>query len=117
MFKVIVAGTRTYNNYQELKQVLDEVLINKKPNIEIVSGGARGADHLGEIYANDNNYQLKIFPADWDIYGKAAGYIRNEQMARYADACVVFWDKQSRGSKHMIDLANKYHLQLFVYYI
>ena len=51
------------------------------------------------------------FPADWDKYGKAAGYKRNGEMARNADALIAFWDGKSRGTKHMIDLAKKYDLQ------
>ena len=59
-----------------------------------------------------SGYNLLRFPADWDKYGKKAGYIRNKEMARAADACVVFWNGQSKGSKHMIDIAKKHGLQL-----
>lgn len=82
--------------------------------VEIVSGTARGADELGERYAKARGYALKQFPADWDTFGKGAGYRRNSQMADYAEACVVFWDEKSRGTKHMIDLAEKTGLLLRV---
>ena len=111
--KVIVAGSRNFNNYEFLSGKLDHYFKNQTPT-EIISGGARGADKFGEIYAKRNNISLKIFPADWETHGKAAGYIRNKQMAEYADACVVFWDGKSKGSKHMIDLAKKYNLKLRV---
>lgn len=108
MFKLIVAGGRTFNDYELLKTKLDYLLKNKKLHeIEIVSGGANGADKLGERYANEKGCMLKIFNANWDAYGKSAGYRRNAEMADYADACVVFWDGKSKGTKHMIDLANK----------
>ena len=82
--------------------------------VEIVSGGARGADKLGERYAAERGYGLKIFPADWNRYGKRAGYLRNEQMAQYADVCICFWDGESRGTKHMIDLSNRCGLKVIV---
>jgi hypothetical protein len=108
IFKVIVAGGRDFNNYDLLKRELSRLLQNHKTNeVEIVSGTARGADNLGERFANEFNCKIKRFPADWDIYGKSAGYRRNSDMADYADACVCFWDSKSRGTKHMIDLANK----------
>lgn len=104
MFKVIIAGSRNFDNYELLKTKMDH-LLSQKQDIEIVSGAARGADQLGERYAAERGYALKQFPADWDTYGKSAGYKRNAEMAEYADAAVVFWDGESRGSKHMIDLA------------
>jgi len=52
---------------------------------------------LGESYAKENNYKLTIFPANWDKFGKRAGYLRNEEMSDYADAVIAFWDERSRG--------------------
>ena len=110
--KVIVAGTRYFNNYDLLKETLDNLLtINK--NIEIISGGSKGADYLGEKYANENNLKLTIFPADWTL-GKKAGYIRNKQMSEYGDALIAFWDNKSQGTKMMIDLAKQKNLKIKV---
>jgi hypothetical protein len=117
MIKVIIAGTRNFDNYELLKQKMDKILAGRVRNNEeiiIVSGTARGADKLGERYARERGYKIKRFPADWDKNGKRAGYIRNEQMAKVADACVCFWDEQSKGTKHMIDLAKQYKLALRV---
>ena len=120
MYKIVVAGCRDFVDYNHLKSCLDPQIAqlivenNILDEIEIVSGGARGADSLGERYAREWNFALKRFPADWNQYGKRAGYIRNEQMAKYADACICFWDGQSKGTKHMIDLARKYNLKLIV---
>ena len=108
MIKVIIAGTRDFNDYAFLKKNVDYFLQGINPNnekIEIVSGNARGADKLGEKYAKDNNISLMCFPADWNKYGKSAGYIRNEQMAKEANALIAFWDGKSKGTKHMIDIA------------
>lgn len=111
MFKVIIAGGRDFNDYDLLSYKLNRILKNKT-DIQIVCGMARGADSLGERYAKENNYLIKEFPANWDKYGKAAGYIRNKEMAEYADACVCFWDSKSKGTKHMIDLATEQGLDL-----
>jgi hypothetical protein len=116
MFKVVIAGSRDFNDYQFLKEKLDHLFQNVKEEIEIVSGTAKGADTLGEKYAKENNLKIAYFKPDWSI-GKSAGYIRNEDMAKYANACVVFWKNNSKGSKHMIDLAEKYNLKLRVYKI
>jgi len=111
--RLIIAGGRDFDNYELLKLKVDRVLEGWK-NVEIITGRARGADSLGEQYANDRNLNTIVFPADWDKYGKSAGYRRNRQMAQYATACIVFWDGKSLGSKHMIDLAKENNLPLRV---
>lgn len=111
--KVIIAGTRHFNNYSLVKEKLDYYLQNiNKQDIEIVSGTANGADKLGEKYGLENNIKIIQFPANWDEYGKSAGYKRNLEMAKYATHCIVFWDGISKGTKHMIDLSKKYELKL-----
>lgn len=114
-FKVIVAGGRTMNNYELLCRKLDAILVNKvAQGIQIVSGTANGADKLGERYARDRGYGIEQFPANWDAFGKRAGYLRNSQMADYADALIAFWDGESKGTKHMIDLAESKGLKVAV---
>lgn len=115
MFKVIIAGSRDFSDYNFLKEKLDHLLKNIEDDIEIVSGTAKGADRLGEGYAVERNYKITQFPADWNGLGLSAGYRRNEDMARYANACVVFWKNNSKGSKHMIDISQKYNLKLRIY--
>lgn len=111
--KLIIAGGRDYNDYTRLRALLDRLLANIN-EVEVVSGGARGADALGERYAKEKGYPLKVFPAKWDQYGKSAGYRRNAEMAEYAEACVCFWDGKSRGTMHMINLAKEKGLDLRV---
>ena len=108
-FKVIIAGSRGFSDYKLLKEKCNEFLREKKKthNIIIVSGGARGADKLGEKYAQDWDYDLEIYPANWNKYGKSAGFKRNEQMAEVADGLIAFWNGESKGTKHMIDIANE----------
>ena len=115
MIKVIVAGSRDFQDFELLKSKLDFYLQRCSPSqIEIVSGTARGADRLGERYALARQFKLKKFPAQWDVYGKSAGYRRNEVMAKYSTHCVVFIVNNSQGSSHMIDLAKKHELNLRV---
>lgn len=109
--KIIIAGSRNFNDYNLLKSSCDN-LLTQFTNIEIVSGTARGADKLGERYAREKGYDIKQFPANWDKFGKSAGYIRNDEMAQYADMLIAFWDGTSKGTKHMIDLANKRSLRV-----
>lgn len=104
LFKVIIAGGREYSDYDTVEEVCNNRISNKS-NLRVVSGGASGADALGERYAKENNYKLMIFKANWRKHGRSAGPIRNKAMALYADALIAFWDGKSRGTKHMIDTA------------
>jgi hypothetical protein len=117
-FKVIIAGGRNFTDYTNLKKYCNHLLQNKK-DVEIVCGMARGADLLGKRYAEEMGYPVAKFPAEWDRFGKKAGYIRNEEMAEYADSLILFWDGKSRGSKHMLDLAeeNELNIRIFRYYV
>lgn len=107
LYKVIIAGTRTFANYSLLCTYCDRYLSRKTKtcDIVIVSGAARGADSLGEQYARERGYQLQRFPADWNKNGRGAGYMRNADMANYSDALIVFWDGMSKGTGHMIKTA------------
>ncbi|RXP52466.1 DUF2493 domain-containing protein [Lutibacter sp. HS1-25] len=112
--KLIIAGSRTFTNYQKLKQTCDYIL-QDKTNIEIVSGAhTKGADFLGEKYAAEKGFQLTKFPADWKRYRKAAGPKRNQQMANYADALIAFWDGKSKGTLNMINLAEQNNLKVII---
>ena len=112
MFRVIIAGGRDFNDYQLLSTTMDNLLRNITDEIVVVCGQARGADTLGEQYAKEHGYRVDYYPADWKQYGKRAGYLRNEQMAQNADALAAFWNGESRGTKHMIDLAKRYGLKV-----
>lgn len=120
MVKVIVAGSRTANNFELVEKSLMMYFKEHKlhrADVEIISGTARGADQLGEQFANKYGLKLTKFPADWDKYGKSAGYIRNEEMAKYATEngiLFAFWDGNSKGTNHMINLAKKYSLTVIV---
>ena len=106
-YRVIIAGSRTFQDYELLKKECDDFLKNKCQTHEIiiVSGAAQGADRLGERYARERGYAIDSHPADWNTHGKAAGPIRNAQMANSADALIAFWNGKSHGTKSMINIA------------
>ena len=108
IFRVIIAGTRTFSDYELLERHVRHMLSRKsREEVEIVSGGAAGADRLGERFARENGYKLRVFPADWERYGRRAGILRNQQMVDYADALIAFHDGQSRGTAHVIAAARE----------
>ena len=103
-FKLIVAGGRDFNDYYRLSAALHELAngVYKNHAVSIVSGMARGADIRAVRFAREHNVMLYEFPADWNRFGNAAGIIRNEEMGRFADGVLAFWDGKSRGTKHMV---------------
>jgi hypothetical protein len=113
-FRVIVAGSRTFRNYDLLRSKLDILLRNKVPDVLIVSGGAPGADALGERYAREREFPIDPHPANWPMLGKRAGFVRNLTMANCADALVAFWDGESPGTRSMIDIALRQGLEVRV---
>lgn len=110
--KTIIAGSRTIQHLDFVWNVIsmcpwiDDIT-------EVVSGTCRGVDRMGEVYAKTRKWPIKRFPANWKAYGKKAGPMRNEKMARYADALIVVWDGESKGTKNMIKEAKKYGLRIF----
>ena len=113
MFRVIIAGSRSFNDYEYLKKYMDFLLQNKK-EVVILCGEACGADALGKRYAQERGFAVQSFPADWQRFGRAAGPLRNRQMAACADACVVFWVGSSPGSASMVTEARRAGLALRV---
>lgn len=115
--RVVVCGSRTFNNYELLTNKLDHLFFRDGhvPSIEIVSGAADGADTLGENYAKEKGLGLIRFRPAWQLYGKAAGGRRNQEMADYATHVVAFWDGVSRGTSDMINRAAEKKLPTRVY--
>lgn len=117
-FRVIIAGTRYFNDYAVLCAVCDRLLADKVKqgfDIVIVSGGCAGADMLGEAYAKERGYQVERYPAQWERYGKKAGRIRNAEMANNADALIAYWNGESRGTRHMIETAREKGLAIRIH--
>lgn len=111
--KLIIAGSRDFTNYSFLERhVLRFIKKHRKgkEHIEIISGQARGADKLGEKFADKYNLKKHLMPANWLVYGNSAGYIRNIEMASKASHVICFWDGKSLGTKHMIKTAKGHNL-------
>lgn len=121
MTKVLICGSRNFTNYDIFSRVVSHILKDYTA-IEIISGGAKGADSLAEQYAKEYGYKNKIFPADWDKHGKKAGMIRNAEMIKEIKTCdnpivIAFWDGKSKGTKNTINLAKKNDIHLYIKYI
>lgn len=114
--KVIIAGSRSFNDFEAMLGFMSVLPLNWDIT-EVVSGGARGADKLGESFAHFHNKPVKLFPANWDAYGRAAGFKRNKEMAEYADGLIAFWDGTSPGTKHMIVSMYAQNKPVYIYFI
>ena len=109
--RVIIAGSRSITSAQE---VATAIARSGFVITELISGGARGVDTLGEAWATKHKIPIRRFPAQWLRYGKTAGFRRNEAMAQVADALVAIWDGTSQGTSHMIATARQRGLRICV---
>lgn len=112
--KVVIAGSRTIDEtwpyYMKRLEALIEKFESTYGIIDIVvSGRAKGADRLGEQWAIANGVGIAKFPAKWDLHGKAAGPIRNQEMGDFSDGGIIMWDGKSTGAKHMSEVLRKQH--------
>lgn len=128
--KVIIAGSRSFGSILDPKcppthiryiQSNDTTVVEEAVKasgfsiLEVVSGGARGVDRLGEIWAKKHSLKITQFIPDWDKRGKSAGFWRNNAMADYGDALIAIWDGSSKGTAHMIQAARNRKLKVFIY--
>ena len=114
---IVVAGTRSFFDYALADPFIDECLRDCLEDGDVpvfLSGGCEGADLLGERYAELHGYPIERHDAKWQLYGRAAGPLRNQKMAELADLVICFWDGKSTGTKHMISCAIKQNKQLKV---
>jgi hypothetical protein len=114
--KTIIAGCRDFKDYSLLKSKVNQHR-NYHKITEIVCGGAAGADTLGYEYAAEYLIPTTLFEADWNTFGRAAGPIRNRQMAEYADCLIAVWDGKSKGTKNMIGEMNKLKKPVYIIWI
>ena len=118
--RVIIAGGRDFTNVNVMAETLnnlqdvDHVIEIEK--LTLICGMARGADLTAYKLFSEVGLPVKMYPADWDQYGKSAGYIRNNKMADVADMLIAFWDGESRGTAHMINTMKQQHKPVFVFY-
>ena len=117
--RVIIAGGRDFDDYEYMSTKLNELF--KDPNtfnnktIKIISGMAKGADFLAIRYADENKLTKIIFPANWKVYHRIAGFLRNNDMLSIATHLIAFWDGKSSGTKHMIEIAQMKGIPVWVF--
>lgn len=104
--KLAVVGSRTFSDYKLLCRYLNTIHI-KEPITHIISGGAKGADKMGEWWAKENGVETILFLPEWEKYGKKAGFLRNRDIINEADKIICFWDGVSNGTKNSIELAKR----------
>ena len=109
--KTIIAGSRTVTDFNLVTRAIKA---SGFEITEVVSGSARGVDRMGERFAMEAKLPLSLFPAEWDVHGKAAGPIRNKKMGDYADALIAIRVNMSKGTSHMIEYATAKGLKVYV---
>lgn len=112
--KIIVAGSRDIGDRGAVARAIKSSPFNIT---EILSGNARGVDTIAENYAFYESIPVKLFPADWDKYGKPAGAIRNRQMGEQADGLIAVWDGESKGTRNMIEIMNELGKPVHLYLV
>lgn len=116
MIKVIIAGGRNFTDLEGLRKVFEEWFKDKSNDeVTVISDCAKGADQIGEKIAEMYGLKVERYRADWDRYGKSAGYKRNVVMAQNATHLLAAWDGKSKGTKHMINIAECADLVVKIY--
>ena len=107
IYRIIIAGGRDCDDYSLLQSKCLPIIERLMPNHEVIimSGHAKGADMLGERFAEEHGLKLEVYPADWKAHYRSAGFRCNEQMGNIANGLIAFWDGESHGTKHMIEYA------------
>ena len=113
---VAIVGGRDFNDYALLKTKLDEIRTVYPTITGVVSGGARGADRLGERYADEHLLGMRVLRPDWRRCGRGAATMRNTDIIDAAGIVVAFWDGKSRGTRDSIKKAQQQRKILFVYH-
>ena len=117
--RVIIAGGRDFDDYEYMYTKLNKSF--KDPNtfnnktIKVISGMAKGADFLAIRYADENKLTKILFPANWIVYPRIAGFLRNNDMLSIATHLIAFWDGKSSGTKHMIEIAQMKGISVWVF--
>lgn len=118
--RICVNGSRSYNNYKDFSLCMNRILkwIGRDDLCIITGVASEGPDIMVIRWCCENKIDWFEYRADWDLFGKSAGYIRNCEMRDACTHLVSFWDKISKGTAHMIDECMKYDsIRTFVYLV
>lgn len=109
--RLAIIGSRSFSDYELLK----ENVLKSFPNVLlIVSGGAKGADKLGEKLADELGLKTEIYLPNWARYGKGAGLVRNELIIKNSEGVIAFWDGLSKGTKKSIEISRNLKKKIVV---
>lgn len=112
MYSVLITGSRGWRDYKAITQALHSILA-AHPDMELISGGADGADKLCEQWAREAGVPVRRFDPDWNKHGRCAGVVRNAEMVACGPAeAVAFWDGESRGTKDAITRCQNAHIPI-----
>ncbi len=114
--RVVISGSRYFNDYDFFCEKADCCLSKIKGKIILLSGHSSGVDKMAEKYGEEKGYEVEIYPAEWDKYGRAAGPIRNKKMAENADYVIAF-SSGGKGTESMIEAAKAKGIPVEVFYI
>lgn len=98
--KIMICGSRNFRSEEVVKAFVDALA----GDTEVIVGGASGVDQWAEDAARARGLRVHVYPAQWHLYGRAAGPKRNAEMVKACDQGVAFWDGASRGTFHSISL-------------
>lgn len=114
-FRLLVTGSRSCQNEGRIRKILLSVFKKKGENVTLVSGNARGADRICEKIAEEFGWTIEKHPADWEKYGKSAGFVRNREMVlSKPDLALAFFpgSTPTKGTQLTIDLCEKHQVPL-----
>jgi len=115
--KLAVVGSRDFPEKQIVLDHLARALhtaVLKNMRIHIITGGAPGVDTWTEHWARRNQIMYTVIPAEWELFGKSAGFKRNPEIWDMADKGLAFWDGESKGTQDSFKLAADRNKQLVV---
>lgn len=110
--RTIIAGSRQGITQEDVEDALNQAPFAVTT---VLSGTAKGVDRIGEILAEENSWPIEYYPSNWAVYGRRAGFLRNQEMAEKAEALIAVWNGKSKGTKHMIELAQEKRLKVFIH--
>ena len=116
-YRVLITGSRNWTDEKKIERAIQASTLGRsKSRTVVVHGAAKGADRIAGAIAEEMGLHVEAYPADWDMYGKSAGPIRNQQMVELgADVCLAFPLGESRGTRHCMQAAEKAGIEVINY--